>query len=73
MILKRDVMKKIEKIKKRFPKLEVSINGRRRSVYINGVFFTYEEIIALELNKFKLPSTWEVWIDSLLSPPAKVH
>ncbi len=57
-IYKKDVENKVKKIKERFPNLEISINGRSKIVYINNVPFFYEEIIMLDLSKFRAPSTW---------------
>ena len=59
-ILKRDIEDKIKELRKILPSIDIHIDGRRRSVYINGVRFTYPEILELDINKLKHPSFWGV-------------
>ncbi|WP_029523644.1 hypothetical protein [Persephonella sp. KM09-Lau-8] len=59
-ILKQDIEKKAEELKKLLPKLLIEIDGRRKAVYVNGIRFSYEEWMLLDLNKLKHPSFWGV-------------
>jgi len=59
-ILKKDIQRKADKLKKLFPNLFIYIDGRRRAVYINNIHFTFQEFWQLDLEKLKHPSFWGV-------------
>jgi len=59
-IYKRDVENKVRELKALLPKINVYIDGRRRAVYINGIHFSFEEWMSIDLDKLRHPSFWGV-------------
>ena len=52
MVRKDDVLKKVKYIENKIGKLpNLVIDGRRRTVYINGIMFTFNEFMQIDINK----------------------
>ena len=59
-VLKEDVIKKAEELLALLPNLEIHVDGRHRAVYVNSIYFSFEEFMSLNIEIIKHPSFWGV-------------
>jgi len=60
MVYTNDIKRKARELQRIFRNLEIHIDGRRKAVYVNGVYFSFQEFWELNIDKIKHPSFWGV-------------